>query len=74
MFFHVSGQPKLTSSFGVEGGLYSGTPGAVAQQKLFGLRGAGMDAAGNLYVGMGFGGDPTDNTFLRAFSPSGQLL
>jgi hypothetical protein len=74
LFFDVSGPPRLTSSFGVEGGVYSGTAGAVAPQKLFALRGAGMDAAGDLYVGMGFAGIPTGNTYLRAFSPSGKLL
>jgi hypothetical protein len=74
LFFDVAGQPRLISSFGVKGGLYSGIPGAVAPQKLFGLRGAGMDSAGNLYVGMGFSGSPTGNTFIRAFSPSGSRL
>ncbi len=74
LFFDVSAHPQLTSSFGVKGGLYSGTPGAVAPKKLFGLRGAGMDSAGNLYVGMGFTSLPTGNAFIRAFSPSGNLL
>lgn len=74
LFFDITGQPKLVSSFGVRGGLYSGTPGANAPEKLFGLRGAGMDAEGNLYIGMSFDGSPSGNTFIRAFSPSGQLL
>jgi hypothetical protein len=74
LFFDVSGQPKLSSSFGAKGGLYSGVPGAVAPQKLFALRGAGMDGKGNLYVGMSFGKGPNGNAFIRAFSPDGRLL
>ena len=41
--------------------------------KLFALRGAGTDAAGNLYVAMGFGGNPSGNCILRSFEPSGKL-
>ena len=74
LFFDVLGQPKLLSAFGVKGGLYAGMPGAVAPQKLFALRGAATDADGNLYVGMGFNANPSGNTFIRAFSPSGNLL
>jgi hypothetical protein len=74
LFFSVSGTPKLVSTFGEKGGLDSGTPGVVAPQKLFALQGAGMDAHGNLYVAMSFKKDPGGNTFLRAFSPSGNLL
>jgi hypothetical protein len=74
LFFDVSGQPKLSSSFGVKGGLYSGIPGAVAPQKLFALRGAGTDAKGNLYVGMSFDLGADGNAFIRAFSPAGKLL
>jgi hypothetical protein len=74
LFFDVSGQPKLTSTFGVKGGLYSGVPGAIAPQKLFALRGAGMDEKGNLYVGMSFDLGASGNAFIRAFSPAGNLL
>jgi hypothetical protein len=74
LFFDVSGQPKLSSTFGVKGGLYSGIPGAVAPQKLFALRGAGTDAQGNLYVGMSFDLGTNGNAFIRAFSPAGNLL
>ncbi len=74
LFFDVSGQPRLTSTFGVKGGLYSGIPGAVAPQKLFALRGAGMDVKGNLYVGMSFPMGASGNAFMRAFSPAGKLL
>jgi hypothetical protein len=74
LFFDVSAQPRLTSTFGVKGGLYSGVPGAVAPQKLFALRGAGMDQKGNLYVGMSFDLGTDGNAFIRAFSPAGTLL
>jgi hypothetical protein len=74
LFFDVSSQPKLISTFGVSGGLYSGIPGAVGPQKLFALRSADMDASGNLYVGMSFSAQPAGHTFIRAFSPSGALL
>ena len=74
LIFDVSGRPRLVSTFGVKGGLYSGIPGALAPQKLFSLRGVGMDAKGNLYVGMSFTGTPNGNAFIRAFSPTGKLL
>ena len=74
LFFDVSRRPLVMSTFGVKGGLYSGMPGQVAPQKLFGLRGVGMDAAGNLYVAMGFDDHPGGNSFIRAFSPAGALL
>jgi hypothetical protein len=74
LFFDISGSPKLASTFGVKGGVYSGIPGEVAPQKLFALRGAGVDAHGNLYVAMGFTPGPAGNTFLRAFAPAGNLL
>ena len=34
-------------------------------------RGAGADAAGNLYVALGFGGSPSGNLVLRSFTPDG---
>lgn len=73
LFFDVKDEPKLTATFGDEGGLHSGTPGLAAPKKLFGLRGAGTDAAGNLYVALGFDGGPNGNLVLRSFEPSGKL-
>ena len=58
LIFDVAAAPKLVATFGDEGGLRSGTPGRVAPRKLFALQGAGTDAAGNLYVAMGFGTGP----------------
>jgi hypothetical protein len=73
--FDVTGRsvPERVAAFGDEGGLLSGTPGRVAPHKLFALRGAGTDAAGNLYVAMGFGGTPAGNCVLRSFDPAGNL-
>ena len=72
-FFDASSTPKLLRTFGERGGLRSGTPGAANPKKLFSLRGAGADAAGNLYVAMSFGKGPAGNLHLRSFTPSGEL-
>ena len=45
-------RPKLTRAFGDYGGIASGKPGEVTPTKFWGIRGIGMDAAGNLYVAM----------------------
>lgn len=62
-------QPKLTRAFGDYGGIASGTPGVVTPTKFWGIRGVGMDAAGNIYVAMSEMG-----SCLRKFSPEGKLL
>jgi len=61
--------PKLTRAFGDYGGIASGKPGEVTPTKFWGIRGIGMDAAGNLYVAMSEMG-----SCLRKFSPEGKLL
>jgi hypothetical protein len=71
--FDISAAPRLIGTFGDEGGLRSGTPGHAAPRKLFALRGAGTDAAGNLYVALSFGGSPSGNLVLRSFTPDGAL-
>lgn len=73
LFFDVKGEPRLTATFGEEGGLRSGTPGLVTPKKLFGLRGAGTDAEGNLYVALAFDNGPNGNLVLRSFTPAGKL-
>ncbi len=78
LFYDIANptRPRLVRTFGVKGGLRSGTPGEVMPLKLFALRGAGTDAQGNIYVGMG--GDSEGvikgETVLRKFSPSGKLV
>lgn len=71
LFFDVSNlkNPKLTRTFGDYGGIGSGTPGVVTPTKLWGIRGIGMDAEGNIYVAMSEMG-----SCLRKFSASGKLL
>lgn len=73
-FFQVNTDPpRLISTFGDKGGLRSGFPGQTAPTKLYALRGAGTDAAGNLYVAMGFNGAPVGTLVLRSFDPEGKL-
>ena len=71
LFYDVSdpGHPRLTRTFGEPGGISAGTPGEVTPTKFWGIRGIGMDAAGNLYVAMSEMG-----TVLRKFAPDGKLL
>jgi hypothetical protein len=71
LFYDVSNpkQPKLTRTFGDYGGIRSGKPGQVTPTKLWGIRGIGMDEAGNLYVAMSEMG-----SCLRKFSPEGKLV
>jgi hypothetical protein len=65
----VPDRPRLTRAFGERGGIGSGTPGQVTPTKFWGIRGIGMDAAGNVYVAMSEMG-----TVLRKFSPDGKML
>lgn len=71
LFYDVTepASPKLVRTFGEYGGIASGKPGEVTPTKFWGIRGCGMDAAGNLYVATSEMG-----TCLRKFSPDGRLL
>jgi len=71
LFYDVAdiAKPKLVKTFGDYGGIGSGTPGQITPKKLWGIRGLGMDAKGNLYVAMSEQG-----SVLRSFSPDGKLL
>ena len=71
-FFAGSGEPKPLGEFGEKGGV-TAARGVVAPKRLFALRGAGTDSAGNLYVAMGFSGGPQGNLFLRSFDRLGNL-
>lgn len=70
LFYDVTdaNQPKLVKAFGERDGIRAGTPGAITPTKFWGIRGLGMDRAGNLYVAMSEQG-----SVLRAFSPDGTL-
>jgi hypothetical protein len=50
LFYDISDskKPKLTRAFGDYGGIGSGMPGEVTPTKFWGIRGTGMDAAGNI--------------------------
>ena len=71
LFYDVTDmtKPKLTRVFGDYSGIASGKPGEVTPTKFWGIRGIGMDAAGNIYVAMSEMG-----SCLRKFSPDGKLL
>ena len=63
---------KFMGTFGREGGMAAASPpGTASAGRFFSPRGAGIDAQGNLYVGMGFPG-PSGNFVLRGYSPQGQ--
>ncbi|MFO1460164.1 MAG: hypothetical protein U1G08_12220 [Verrucomicrobiota bacterium] len=70
LFYDVrdADHPRLVREFGDRGGIRSGTPGQILPTKFWGIRGLGMDAAGNLYVAMSEQG-----SVLRSFTPDGTL-
>jgi hypothetical protein len=73
LVYDVSGEkPKRLRTIGQKGGLAARVPGKMAADKFFGLRGAGTDRAGNLYVSMSFGKGPSGSLTLRSLSPSGE--
>ena len=68
--------PTVQSTFGVQGGLYSGAnpgllddPASGGYARLYGITGIGIDSSGNIYVASGMQG-----TDLREFTPSGSLV
>jgi len=71
--YALSPTPKLVGRFGILGGLRAATPGVMKPTKFFALRGAGRDAAGNLYVGMCFGPNPNSPVVIRSLNPQQQL-
>ena len=70
--YDVSGIPKKVGTFGTEGGIFSGEPGRYEPKKFHWIRGLGLDANGNLYVGSEFGS--WYNVLIEAYAPSGQRL
>lgn len=73
VIYDLSAQPRLISRFGDEGGIASGTPGRATPTKLYGLRGANVDAHGNLTVALCLGPLQGAGTCLRSFDPAGHL-
>jgi len=73
-WYEIKGTPKLLGTFGQEGGVRAGIPGAAAPDKLMRPAGANFDAAGNLYVGLRYDElTPTGGFILRSFDPAGKL-
>ncbi|MEC4815132.1 MAG: hypothetical protein SAK29_17930 [Scytonema sp. PMC 1069.18] len=71
LIYNINGSPSRIGTFGVEGGIYSGTPGKIEDLKFYGITGIGTDTQGNIYVANnGFNNSGAD---LRKFSPSGAL-
>jgi hypothetical protein len=73
--FDVAGEPKLVETIGEKGGFLSGIPGFNEPLKFNGIRGLGMDAAGNLYVGnSGYMSQCGGGTDIRVFNPQKQMI
>ena len=73
LVYDVSAEPRLTKRWGREGGLRAGTPGKVAPDKLYSMRGANLDDEGNLYVAMTIGHSLAAGTCLRSIGPDSDL-
>ncbi len=71
LFYDVTDweNPVLVRTFGDYGGIGSGIPGIVTPMKFWGIRGIGVDAQGNIYVGMSEQG-----TVIRKLTPGGELV
>jgi hypothetical protein len=68
-FFDVSGSSALLKrTFGQKGGIFSGIPGEVTPDKLWGISGCGCDDAGNIYVSSSVSGSA-----IRCWTPEGTL-
>jgi hypothetical protein len=67
----AKGAVTLDSVIGQAGGFAAGTPGQPAPDKFAGLRGANLDAEGNLFVAMCFAEDSEGSCILRSFTPKG---
>jgi hypothetical protein len=79
LIYDVAGKPRRSGTFGQKGGILAGQPGEVQPDKLDGISGLGVDAAGNLYVACdgrlsGSAASDGNGTVLRAFNPAGRML
>ncbi|AFY55048.1 hypothetical protein Riv7116_2540 [Rivularia sp. PCC 7116] len=71
IIYNIKNKPKQIGTFGEEGGIYAGIPGAVKDLKFYGISGVGSDSSGNIYISNdGFERSGVD---LRKFSASGKL-
>ncbi len=71
LFYDIQEGVKLMKRFGEREGLRAGTPGLVAPHKLYGLRGAGTDVEGNIYIALCIGPQQGAGTTIRSFDPQG---
>jgi len=69
----ITSQPKLDGTFGVKGGIYSGTPGALAPLKFHQVRGIGVDATGAIYIANTQYRTNGPGVWLEKYSPAGEL-
>lgn len=60
--------PRPVRAVGERGGIRAGVPGELSPTKFWGIRGIGMDAQDNLYIGMSESG-----AVIRSLSPQGKL-
>jgi outer membrane protein assembly factor BamB len=71
LIYNITNNPKLVTTLGTKGGIFSGTPGEVGDLKFAGISGVGSDGNGNIYVANnGFNESGTD---IRKFSPNGKM-
>jgi hypothetical protein len=71
LIYDITNNPKLLTTLGVKGGIFSGTPGEVGDLKFAGISGVGSDRNGNIYVANdGFNSSGTD---IRKFSATGKM-
>ena len=69
----LGGAPMLAGTFGVKGGIFSGTPGLHEPLKFHQIRGLGVDAAGNIYVCQMYGAKSWGQS-IEAYTSDGKLL
>ncbi len=72
LIYEMQDPPRLVRRVGQSGGLRAGTPGIIKPDKLYGLRGAGLDRDGNLYVALCLNVQGA-GTAIRSFDPQGNL-
>ncbi len=73
VFYDVAAAPKRVRTFGGRGGVWAGSnPGQVVDDRLYGPRGLGFDAAGNMYVACS-GSSGFEGTVLRSYDRRGAV-
>lgn len=73
VFYDVRDGVRRVRTFGAKGGILGGeTPGLVGDDRFYGPRGLGFDAAGNLYIGLS-GATAYDGLELRSYDRDGKV-